>query len=337
MSMREHLKADDDERVRETLEIDFRHVGRSQNPEFQEKLKENYKRYGSSMPRGQLGNALYLGDGTFEDDWGVQKRLESGGLYYGYVSTPLQEDGALSQYRFPDVLSEDCFQRAREQCAGFKDRYFVMASTQHFFRHGWELRGFERYLMDLHLNPRFVLDLNERFLEFKCKEIEKFIEAGVDGIGLIGDISIQTGMLLSPEHWGKYFSSYMAKLIEHGRKIKPDLYFYFHSDGNCEPILRDLIDIGVDILNPVQPECMDPGRIKRLYGKDLVLYGTISIQQTLPFGTPDAVRAEVRDRIEDCGKDGGLFLAPSNVIQPDVPLVNIMALYDSCNLINKPS
>ncbi len=333
--MRERLKAPDDEQVREALGIDIRHVGRSQNPEFQAKLEENHRKYGK--PLGQLTNCLYLEDGTYEDDWGVRKRLESGGLYYGYVSTPLQEDGALQHYRFPDVLTSDCFEKARKECARFKERYFIMASTQHFFRHGWELRGFERYLMDLHLNPRFVLELNERFLEFKCNEVERFIEAGVDAIGLIGDISIQTGMLLSPDLWRKYFKPYMAKLIEHGRKIKPDLLYYLHSDGNCEAVLRDLIDIGVDLLNPVQPECMDSGRIKRLYGRNLTLYGTISIQKTLPFGTPDDVRREVADRIEVCGHDGGLIIAPSNVIQPDVPLENISALYDPDNLIKSSS
>jgi uroporphyrinogen decarboxylase len=106
-----------------------------------------------------------------------------------------------------------------------------------------------------------------------------------------------------------------------------DTYFMFHSDGNMLDVMGDLIEIGFDAITPIQPECMDVAKIKRQFGDQACLHGTISCQKTLPFGTPDDVASEVRHRISCCGKDGGLILAPSNTVQPDVPIENILALY----------
>ena len=98
---------------------------------------------------------------------------------------------------------------------------------------------------------------------------------------------------------------------------------------DMEPVFGDLVEIGFDVINPIQPECMDVVEIKHRFGDQVCLHGTISCQKTLPFGTPDDVAAEVRQRISCCGEDGGLILCPSNNIQPDVPVENIMALYTS--------
>ena len=121
----------------------------------------------------------------------------------------------------------------------------------------------------------------------------------------------------------------MQRIIAAARAVKPDLPVFYHSDGNPSAIIPELIDIGVTILNPVQPECIDPVAVKQRYGNQLALWGTIGTQTTMPFGTPDDVRAEVRRRIETVGYDGGLVLGPTHSLEPDVPWENIVALYEA--------
>ena len=105
------------------------------------------------------------------------------------------------------------------------------------------------------------------------------------------------------------------------------MYILYHSDGNIEPIIDELIDIGVQILNPIQPECMDPSKIKTEWGDKIILHGTISIQKTLPFGTIKEVEEEIAERVKECGFNGGLVLAPSHSPQPEVPVENLAAMY----------
>jgi uroporphyrinogen decarboxylase len=133
-------------------------------------------------------------------------------------------------------------------------------------------------------------------------------------------------MLLSPATWRKWLKPRLEKIISGARAIKPDVVFFYHSDGYVEPIIPDLIEIGINALNPVQPECMDPAKLKQQYGSKLAFWGTIGIQHTLPFGTPEDVEAEVKARIETVGKGGGLYLSPNHVIAPEVPHENLFAL-----------
>jgi uroporphyrinogen-III decarboxylase len=104
------------------------------------------------------------------------------------------------------------------------------------------------------------------------------------------------------------------------------LKFAYHSDGRIDPIVAELIEIGVDVLNPIQPGCMDPALLKRTYGDRLCFWGAINEQSTLPFGTPGDVRAEVLSRIESMGRDGGLILGPTHNVQLDTPLENFWAM-----------
>jgi len=115
------------------------------------------------------------------------------------------------------------------------------------------------------------------------------------------------------------------------RRVKPDILISYHSDGFIEPFIPELIEIGLDVLNPIQPECMDPADIKRKFGDRLAFFGTIGNQTTLPFGSPEDVRREIRQRIETVGKGGGLVLAPSHMIEPDVPWANIQAFFEAAD------
>jgi uroporphyrinogen decarboxylase len=136
-------------------------------------------------------------------------------------------------------------------------------------------------------------------------------------------------MLMSVKMWRTWLKPRLARTIAAARAIRPDVLVFYHSDGDVTAIIPDLLEIGVDILNPIQPECMDPVALKRAYGERLSFWGTIGTQSTFPFGSPEDVRREVRARISTVGVGGGLFLAPTHVIEPEVPFDNIVAFVEA--------
>jgi len=152
--------------------------------------------------------------------------------------------------------------------------------------------------------------------------------ADVDILRLGDDVGSQRAMLMSPDTWRTWFKPRLADLIRAAKAVKPDMLVFYHSDGYIEPIIPDLIEIGLDILNPVQPECMDPAQLKREYGRDLAFWGTIGTQTTMPFGDAEEVRRVVKERIDTVGPEG-LLLAPTHVLEPDVPWENIEAFADA--------
>ena len=120
-----------------------------------------------------------------------------------------------------------------------------------------------------------------------------------------------------------------AQVYAAAREIKPDIQIWYHSDGNIWDIIPELIEIGVTILNPVQPECIDPVKVKETYGDKIAIDGTIGTQSTMPFGTPDDVRAVIKERAETVGNDGALIISPTHVLEPEVPIENIKAFFET--------
>ena len=206
-----------------------------------------------------------------------------------------------------------------------KDLAVLGSATCTLFERAWQIRGLDRLLMDFVTNEDMAHFLLDRELKNALALTRRYARAGVDILYLGDDVSMQDRLIFSPDVWRRFFRDRMRNIIDTARSIKPDILVMYHSDGSIEPLIPDLIEIGIDILNPVQPECMDPAKIKREYGQDLAFWGTIGIQHTLPFGTPEEVAAEVKLRIETVGKGGGLFLCPTHCIAPEVPHENIFA------------
>ena len=121
----------------------------------------------------------------------------------------------------------------------------------------------------------------------------------------------------------------LAGMIRSCREINPDVHVFIHTDGDLRELFPDLIEIGFNVIDSIQPECMDPYELKRLYGDRITLHGCGSLQDVLPFGTPEDCRQEVVNLIEGCGADGGLVLRPSNMIGWDVPLTNLITWYET--------
>ena len=316
--LRAHFPDKDESEIRDTLGIGFSGwAGMNTSPSWMARSVDTPLDRGIPHP-----------DGSVEDERGVRMAQDTSGPYLRYVYHPLADEANLNTYEFPDLDEPGLMDGVAERVAEAKKTYLVIAGTSTFFKNAWELRGLHAWLTDLGLDSAFAPRLLDRLLECKLEYTRRMAQAGVDMFCMAGDIAMQTGPFMRPETWRKHFKWRDAKLIEEARKhgVK---YFYFHTDGNLMPAMEDLIEIGFNIFDPIQPECMDPVEVKRKFGDRITLHGTISSQQTLPHGTVDDVRREVEERVRTCGYDNGLVIAPNNVVQYDVPLENLLAVYDT--------
>ena len=199
------------------------------------------------------------------------------------------------------------------------------AGALHHFARVESPLGGKRAAADLASYPWPDIDEGSRYAA------TQFARAGVDILITGDDVAGQKGLLMRPDTWRTFLKPHLAATIRAARETRRDLAVFYHSDGDVTALIPELIEVGVDILNPVQPECMDPAAVKRAFGDRLAFWGTVSVQRTLPFGTPDDVRAEVRARIAEVGRGGGLILAPAHVLGPEVPWDNIVAFFDAAD------
>ena len=237
----------------------------------------------------------------------------------------------IENYPMPDFLEPYRWKHLDDDVQALHSRGYAALGymSQTLFETAWKIRGFENFLVDLATGDGMASLLLNRLCEIRQEQARIYARADVDIIRLGDDVGTEHGMLISPLAFRGILKPMYRSIIEAAREIKPDVLFWFHSDGDCGKIIPDLIDIGIDILNPVQPECMDPARIKLQYGDSLSFAGTIGTQYTMSFGTAEQVRNEVKLRIETVGKGGGLLLCPSHLLQDEVPWSNVVAFFDA--------
>jgi uroporphyrinogen decarboxylase len=281
-------------------------------------------------------NSYYQAAEAYTDEWGIGWRSVfydtpyGQGRYTEIHTNPLADDNAVSSYQTPDPLRPELYTDAAQLLADYKDEYWIVGVTvTTIFETAWALRGYERLLTDLVSDPDLANTILEIPYRYHLTAARKLVEMGVDMIWLGDDVGAQDRMLFSPATWRKFFKPRMANYIAELKAINPDVKVAYHSDGNIYPIIPDLIEIGLDVLNPVQPASMDPALLKQKYGDKLCFWGTVDEQHTLPFGTPQDVSNEIRTRLDTVGKDGGLIIGPTHHVQLDTPLENFWAMVNT--------
>ncbi len=272
----------------------------------------------------------------YTDEWGVtwtcveyETRFGKG-KYTEPWGHPLADDAAIASYKAPDPHRPELYQEAARVVREFKDEYWIVGvCPTTIFESAWALRGYDRLMMDFVLDP----DLANTVLDFTyCHHrvaSEKLVELGVDMVWLGDDVGMQNRMLIAPETWRKYLKPRMADLIASLKRINPAVKVAYHSDGNIYPIIPELIEIGLDVLNPIQPQAMDPVQLKKDFGDRLCFWGSVDLQYTLPYGTVEQVREEVLTRLKTLGKNGGLIIGPTHNVQLDTPLENFWAMVNT--------
>ncbi len=319
-------------RLREDL---LHKAGPSHNPHGGGNTYELEQALGEDMLLTSVGwaNSYYQEAGDYTDEWGIGwKQCEyttryGKGHYTEMSRFPLANDEAIDTYRPPDPNRPELYQDAERTLRDFKDEYWIVGVTvTTIFETAWALRGLERLLTDFVSNPEIAEKILDIPYRYHLAAAKKLVQMGVDMIWVGDDVGAQNAMLISPQCWRRFLKPRMAAFISEIKALNAQLKVAYHSDGNIIAIIPELIDIGIDILNPIQPACMDPAAIKREFGDKLCFWGSIDEQRTLPFGTPADVQREVLERLNTIGKNGGLILAPTHHVQLDTPLENFWAL-----------
>jgi uroporphyrinogen decarboxylase len=197
------------------------------------------------------------------------------------------------------------------------------------FEGAWRLRGLENFLLDLVEHPDWAGFLLDQLAALARRNAQALAVAGVDVLSLDDDVGMPGTMFISPAMWRRFFKQRLAEIIGAARAIKPDIRVLYHSDGYIEPIVGDLIEIGVNALNPLQPEHMDAKRIRRTYGPRLALWGTVGHQTMFSYGTPEDIRHEVKKRMDTLGRRGLILCPAYDIDEPDTPWKNIAAFLEA--------
>ncbi|MEW5814819.1 MAG: uroporphyrinogen decarboxylase family protein [Spirochaetota bacterium] len=270
--------------------------------------------------------------GILVDEWQIKYRKI--GYYAEMVEHPLAQAETAADilsFDFPDPLAEGRFTLAEQMVERYGERYAICGDLEcTVFEGSWHLTGFEKLIVDLTLNKDYVFVLMDRIMEYSLGTGRELIKRGADIIWLGDDMGTQTGMLISPEMWRKVFKKRLHLVIRELKAINRSLKIAYHSCGSYYPIIPDLLEIGVDILNALQPQArgMDLQHLKKTYGDKACFFGGVDIQRVLPFGTLEDIEREVKRVLAAAGQDGGYILAGAHNIQPDTSGKKVIALFD---------
>ena len=273
----------------------------------------------SALPVSESGDC-------YTDDFGAEFRRGS----IPHLERPALAEPSLKGYRFPDLSSDRHFEHLDAWLKGNPERFKIVQLGLLFWERTWFMRGMENIMMDIYLNPEFVGELFDGLQSVCLGVIDRLLKdygQQIDAIGISEDVGTEKNLMIDPDKWRELIKPRSQQMYERIRTAGKAVYV--HSCGHVRPIIPDLVEIGANMLQPLQPEAMDIFEIKREFGKDLCLMGGISTQKTLPYGSVADVRSEVQACLKHMASGGGYVMAPAKSILPGVPLENARALIDA--------
>jgi len=275
----------------------------------------------------------------FTDEWGVRWEMPQGSLYFNLVKSPLSgeiSENDIDNFPWPNTSDPKLIDGLEEKAKTYYNSGYAIileSVCAGIFEMCCRLRGTQDFLIDLAMNPDIacrlmdkILELKIRFYEMASKSLGEYILCIREG----DDIAGQESMMMSLNMYRKLIKPRHERLFKAQKDLFPQpFYIFFHSDGQVYDVLPDFIEIGMDILNPVQVTGKSLDEIKKKFGKQISFWGGgCDTQKVLPFGTTEDVKSDVRQRIEQLSKDGGFIFCPVHNIQADVSSENIMAMYE---------
>jgi len=275
-----------------------------------------------------------IDENVYIDDWGVGHRKTPTSMHMTQMLYPLENAECIEDiqsYPMPVFTDADNAFIAAE-VAAIQNRGLAAVGNTHctIWEKAWYMRGMENLMADMLTDEDMATALFDMVEARAVKMAQIYAAAGVDILFLGDDIGMQHTVMMSEDVYCKWLKPRLANVIAAARAINPDLLVMYHSCGYVEPFIPHLIEAGIDVLNPVQPECMDFAEIHAKYGDRLSFHGTIGTQSTMPFGTTEEVAAMVRRNLDIAGPKGGLFTAPTHLLEPEVPWENIKAYAAAC-------
>ncbi len=281
-------------------------------------------------------------DGSYRDVYGAWRRTVrfASGSYEEVVESPLAQAETVEEIRaFPMPRAEWFdFSDIAHQCEQYAQFAVLAGGTRNdldirgysTFQTPTYLRPMEQLFQDLYTRPQLAQALFERFADFFLAFYEQLFQAARGGIDLfvvLDDYGGQQGPLVSRELWREFVRPHLKPGIDLAKSFGARVML--HSCGSVRALIPEFLELGVEVLDPIQVQAagMAPGELAEEFGERLSFHGSIDVQHTLPFGTPEDVRAEVAQRVATLGRNHGFILAPSHNIQPDTPVANVLALY----------
>gem|GEM_PF-285816 len=275
-----------------------------------------------------------LKPGYFRDYFGViwnKTRDMSLGVPSGYlISKP-----TLRNFRFPEVESLPVLSFIRENDRKFPDHFHMLSIGFTLFERAWTLTGMEQLMLWFLTEPAFVHELLQQITEYNCRLIRAAVETGkIDCVHFADDWGGQNGLIMGRELWQEFIRPGLITICQEVRKHR--LLASLHSCGKVEELIPEMIDAGVDVFDPFQPEVMDIFGIYNEYSGRLAFWGGLSVQRTFPFGTPEQVTAEGKMLLDKMGSHGRYILSPSHTLTVDIPPANVKAFLDlaRCQQVN---
>jgi uroporphyrinogen decarboxylase len=262
---------------------------------------------------------------VWEDEWGVQwdRSIDTD---IGTVCNRRITRENISQYHYPDPGAAARFSHFPDGIQTSGGRFVIATMAFTLFERAWSLAGMEEVLMAMAEDAAFADQLFDGILAFDKEVVSRALAFGVDGVRFGDDWGQQRGLIMGPVLWRKYIKPRIAVLYrmvkDAGKKV------FIHCCGKVDEIFPDLIECGVDVFNPFQPEVMDVEAIKKRYGDEITFFGGISTQKTLPYGTVAQVKEEVRRLVDRIGREGGYIAAPAHDVPRDARPENVAAMID---------
>ena len=260
-------------------------------------------------------------------------------MHMTYMRHPMELFNSVEEiesYPFPDYASADGSHQA-EQVRRIKEQDLIALGNMQttIWESAWYMRSMEELFCDMMAEDEMAEVLLDKVTELSLIRAKAYVKAGVDVLFLGDDIGMQHTIMMSEELYCTWLKPRLKKIIDEVKKINPEVIVFYHSCGFVEPLIPHLIEAGIDVLNPIQSECMDFEEIYRKYGDKISFHGTIGTQTVMPHGTPKEVKETVWRNLDIAGDKGGLFVAPTHLLEPEVPFENILAYVDACRTYKK--
>lgn len=322
--LKRHFETDSLDVVRERLGIDFIWSGvNAAYPEFARRCNGTLEgdAPGSGKPY------IFHDARTFENEWGVIHRVGDDGKYLEWVGGPLVGKETLNGWRLPETELASV-QATREKFRALGERVIV-CEIHNPFKTAWHICGYEDFMVKMACEPDFAHALYDQLFAWETRRAVICAAAGADIIAVVGDVAGVNGPMFSVAMWEEFIQPGFQAMIREIKKANPETRILFHSDGELAAMIPAFIRTGIEILNPVESNCMDPAQLKDRYGSQIAFHGAISVQRTIPNGTVAQVKDEVYTRIRTVGYNGGYMVSNENSFPYDAPLANILALYEA--------
>ena len=268
------------------------------------------------------------------DQWGIGHKSTPTSMHMTQMLHPLKDaddEEYIENYPMPHFIPElnQHIQPAAEKIreAGYAS---VGQLQMSIWETAWYLRGMENLMMDMMSEDPMAEVLLRRVEEEAIAQAQIYARAGADIIFLGDDIGMQHTIMMSIPLYQTWIKPALTRLIAAAKAINPEIIIFYHSCGYIEPFIEDLIEAGIDVLNPIQPECMDFEEIHQKYGDRISFHGTVGTQSTMPYGSREEIFRVVNKHLDIAGEKGGLLIAPTHMLEPDVPWENVMSFMDAC-------